>query len=57
MLPYSNHLVVYAKQYYAFFDAPEYTELVPPPRFPIVRPGSSSRDIKNPPHCLNHRSA
>jgi hypothetical protein len=28
MLPDSNHLVVYAKRYYTFFDAPEYTELV-----------------------------
>lgn len=37
MLPYSNHLVVYAKQYYAFFDAPEYTELV----MTIEEPGKS----------------
>ena len=37
MLPYSNHLVVYAKQYYAFFDAPEYTEIV----MTIEEPGKS----------------
>ena len=37
MQPYSNHLVVYAKQYYAFFDAPEYTELV----MKIEEPGKS----------------
>ena len=37
MLSYSNHLVVYTKQYYAFFDAPEYTELV----MTIEEPGKS----------------
>jgi hypothetical protein len=37
MLPYDNHLVVYTKQYYAFFDAPEYTELV----MTIEEPGKS----------------
>jgi len=28
MLPYGNHIVVYAQEYYAFFDLPEYTEIV-----------------------------
>ena len=37
MLPYDNHLVVYAQQYYAFFDAPEYTEIV----MTIEEPGKS----------------
>ena len=37
MQPYSNHLVVNAKQYYAFFDAPEYTEIV----MTIEEPGKS----------------
>ena len=35
--PYDNHLVVYTKNYYAFFDAPEYTELV----MTIEEPGKS----------------
>jgi hypothetical protein len=35
--PYDNHLVVYTKQYYAFFDAPEYTELI----MTIEEPGKS----------------
>jgi len=37
MLPYDNHLVVYTKQYYAFFDAPEYTEIV----MTVEEPGKS----------------
>jgi hypothetical protein len=35
--PYDNHLVVYTRQYYAFFDAPEYTELV----MTVEEPGKS----------------
>jgi hypothetical protein len=37
MLPYDNHIVVYSKQYYGFFDAPEYTEIV----MTIEKPGKS----------------
>jgi hypothetical protein len=37
MRPHDNHLVVYAQQYYAFFDAPEYTEIV----MTIEEPGKS----------------
>ena len=28
MLPYGNHIVLYAKEYYGFFDLPEYTEII-----------------------------
>jgi len=37
MLPHGNHIVVYAQQYYGFFDIPEYTEIV----MTIVEPGKS----------------
>jgi len=35
--PHGNHIVVYANQYYGFFDIPEYTEIV----MTIVEPGKS----------------
>jgi hypothetical protein len=28
MLPYGNHIIVYAQQYFGFFDLPEYTEII-----------------------------
>jgi len=28
MLPYGNHIIVYAGQYFGFFDLPEYTEII-----------------------------
>ncbi len=28
MLPYGNHIIVYAQNYYGFFDLPEYTEII-----------------------------
>ena len=28
MLPYANHVVVYRKQYYGYFDIPEYSEII-----------------------------
>jgi hypothetical protein len=28
MLPYGNHIIVYAHNYYGFFDLPEYTEII-----------------------------
>jgi len=28
MLPYGNHIIVYAHQYFGFFDLPEYTEII-----------------------------
>jgi len=37
MLPYGNHIVVYAQEYYGFFDLPEYTEIV----MTIVEPGKT----------------
>jgi len=37
MLPYGNHIIVYAKQYYGFFHLPEYTEII----MNIVEPGKS----------------
>jgi hypothetical protein len=37
MLPYGNHIVLYAKQYYGFFDLPEYTEII----MGIVEPAKS----------------
>jgi len=37
MLPHGNHIVVYADQCLAFFDIPEYTEIV----MTIVEPGKS----------------
>jgi len=37
MLPYGNHIVIYAQEYYGFFDLPEYTEIV----MNIVEPGKS----------------
>ncbi len=37
MLPYGNHIVVYAYNYYGFFDLPEYTEIV----MNIVEPAKS----------------
>lgn len=37
MLPYGNHIIVYAQNYYAFFDLPEYTEII----MGIVEPGKS----------------
>lgn len=37
MLPYGNHIIVYVKQYCAFFNVPEYTEII----MNIVEPGKS----------------
>jgi len=37
MLPYGNHIVVYAQQYYGFFYLPEYTEII----MNIAEPGKS----------------
>jgi len=37
MLPYGNHIVVYAQEYYAFFDVAEYTEII----MGVVEPGKS----------------
>jgi len=37
MLPYGNHIVVYAQGYHAFFDVPEYTEIV----MTVEEPGKS----------------
>jgi hypothetical protein len=37
MLPYGNHIIVYAHNYYGFFDLPEYTEII----MGIVEPGKS----------------
>jgi len=37
MLPHGNHIVVYAYNYYGFFDLPEYTEIV----MNIVEPAKS----------------
>lgn len=37
MLPYGNHIVVYAQEYYGFFHLPEYTEII----MSIVEPGKS----------------
>jgi len=37
MLPYGNHIVVYAQEYYAFFDVAEYTEII----MSVVEPGKS----------------
>jgi hypothetical protein len=28
MLPYGNHIIVYVREYYGFFDLPEYTEII-----------------------------
>lgn len=57
LLPYSNHIVVYYKQYFAFFNTPEYTNII----IDIVEPGKSKlrkrvrklqreflHDLKNP---------
>lgn len=57
LLPYSNHIVVYYKQYFAFFNTPEYTSII----IDIVEPGKSKlrkrvrklqreflHDLKNP---------
>jgi len=57
LLPYSNHIVVYYKQYFAFFNTPEYTNVI----IDIVEPGKSKlrkrvrklqreflHDLKNP---------
>lgn len=37
LLPYSNHIVIYNKQYFAFFNVPEYTQII----MDIVEPGKS----------------
>ncbi len=37
MLPHGNHIVVYAQQYYGFFDIPEYSEII----MMIEEPGKS----------------
>jgi hypothetical protein len=37
MLPYGNHIIVYAQNYYGFFDLPEYTEII----MDIQEPGKS----------------
>lgn len=37
LLPYGNHIIVYNKQYFAFFNIPEYTEII----MDIVEPGKS----------------
>jgi hypothetical protein len=37
MLPYGNHIIVYAHHYYGFFDLPEYTEII----MNIEEPGKS----------------
>lgn len=37
LLPYSNHIIVYYKQYFAFFNVPEYTGII----IDIVEPGKS----------------
>lgn len=37
LLPYGNHIVVYNKQYFAFFNTPEYTGII----MDIVEPGKS----------------
>lgn len=37
LLPYGNHIVVYYKQYFAFFNVPEYTNII----MDIVEPGKS----------------
>lgn len=37
MLPYGNHIIIYAKEYYGFFDLPEYTEII----MNITEPGKS----------------
>lgn len=37
LLPYDNHIVVYNKQYFAFFNVPEYTQII----MDIVEPGKS----------------
>ena len=57
LLPYSNHIVVYYKRYFAFFNIPEYTNII----MDIVEPGKSKlrkrvrkfqreflHDLKNP---------
>lgn len=57
LLPYSNHIIVYYKQYFAFFNTPEYTSII----IDIVEPGKSKlrkkvhklqreflHDLKNP---------
>ena len=28
MLPYGNHIIVYVREYFGFFDLPEYTEII-----------------------------
>ncbi|MQY57121.1 hypothetical protein GH140_02880 [bacterium] len=37
MLPHGNYIVVYAQQYYGFFDIPEYSEII----MMIEEPGKS----------------
>ncbi len=37
LLPYGNHIIVYNKQYFAFFNIPEYTGII----MDIVEPGKS----------------
>ncbi|MCX6339221.1 MAG: hypothetical protein NTX71_04800, partial [Candidatus Aureabacteria bacterium] len=37
MLPYGNHIIVYAREYYGFFDLPEYTDII----MGIEEPGKS----------------
>lgn len=37
LLPYDNHVIVYNKQYFAFFNLPEYTSII----MDIVEPGKS----------------
>jgi len=37
MLPYGNHIIVYAQNYYGFFDLPEYSEIL----MDIQEPGKS----------------
>lgn len=57
LLPYGNHIIVYYKQYFAFFNTPEYTNII----IDIVEPGKSKlrkrvrklqreflHDLKNP---------
>jgi len=37
LLPYGNHIIVYYKQYFAFFSVPEYTYII----MDIVEPAKS----------------